>query len=253
MSNREIRARAWELCRTDFWKILGASVFVSVVTTVCMSIGMLLGSLGVMMAVAAMLILMPVLEAGMVQFTGNLWNDRYAGIATLFTHTDKVGRIWGIMLQTLLLELVIMLPVMGLLGVLTLLAGSASAAVMVVSIVVAIVMIVAMIWLTIRLSLPLFAMVLNPFARASECIRISWNATRGNVRRIFCHMFILALPLIIMEALLQSFMIFNQTSGVVYFILNLASTLLASLFNGYLTLGQYGLAEQLILHPFPNQ
>ena len=66
MSNREIRARAWELCRTDFWKILSASVFVSVVTTVCMSVGMLLGSLGVMMAAAAMLILMPVLEAGMV-------------------------------------------------------------------------------------------------------------------------------------------------------------------------------------------
>lgn len=253
MSNREIRARAWELCRTDFWKILSASVFVSVVTTVCMSVGMLLGSLGVMMAAAAMLILMPVLEAGMVQFTGNLWNDRYASIATLFTHTDKVGRIWGIMLQTLLLELVIMLPVMGLLGVLTLLADSASATVMVVSIIVAIVMIVAMFWLTIRLSLPLFAMVLNPFARASECIRISWNATRGNARRIFCHMFILALPLIIMEALLQSFMIFNQASGIVYFILNLASTLLASLFNGYLTLGQYGLAEQLILHPSPNQ
>lgn len=253
MSNREIRARAWELCRTDFWKILSASVFVSVVTTVCMSVGMLLGSLGVMMAAAAMLILMPVLEAGMVQFTGNLWNDRYASIATLFTHTDKVGRIWGIMLQTLLLELVIMLPVMGLLGVLTFLADSASAAVMVAGIVMAIAMVIAMFWLTIRLSLPLFAMVLNPFARASECIRISWNATRGNARRIFCHMFILALPLIIMEALLQSFMIFNQTSGVVYFILNLASTLLASLFNGYLTLGQYGLAEQLILHPFPNQ
>ena len=253
MSNREIRARAWELCRTDFWKILSASVFVSVVTTVCMSVGMLLGSLGVMMAAAAMLILMPVLEAGMVQFTGNLWNDRYASIATLFTHTDKVGRIWGIMLQTLLLELVIMLPVMGLLGALTLLADSASAAVMVAGIVMAIAMVIAMFWLTIRLSLPLFAMVLNPFARASECIRISWNATRGNARRIFCHMFILALPLIIMEALLQSFMIFNQASGIVYFILNLASTLLASLFNGYLTLGQYGLAEQLILHPFPNQ
>ena len=253
MSNREIRARAWELCRTDFWKILSASVFVSVVTTVCMSVGMLLGSLGVMMAAAAMLILMPVLEAGMVQFTGNLWNDRYASIATLFTHTDKVGRIWGIMLQTLLLELVIMLPVMGLLGALTFLADSASAAVMVAGIVMAIAMVIAMFWLTIRLSLPLFAMVLNPFARASECIRISWNATRGNVRRIFCHMFILALPLIIMEALLQSFMIFNQASGIVYFILNLASTLLASLFNGYLTLGQYGLAEQLILHPSPNQ
>lgn len=253
MSNREIRARAWELCRTDFWKILSASVFVSVVTTVCMSVGMLLGSLGVMMAAAAMLILMPVLEAGMVQFTGNLWNDRYASIATLFTHTDKVGRIWGIMLQTLLLELVIMLPVMGLLGVLTFLADSASATVMVAGIVMAIAMVIAMFWLTIRLSLPLFAMVLNPFARASECIRISWNATRGNVRRIFCHMFILALPLIIMEALLQSFMIFNQASGIVYFILNLASTLLASLFNGYLTLGQYGLAEQLILHPSPNQ
>ena len=253
MSNREIRARAWELCRTDFWKILSASVFVSVVTTVCMSVGMLLGSLGVMMAAAAMLILMPVLEAGMVQFTGNLWNDRYASIATLFTHTDKVGRIWGIMLQTLLLELVIMLPVMGLLGALTLLADSASAAVMVAGSVMAIAMVIAMFWLTIRLSLPLFAMVLNPFARASECIRISWNATRGNVRRIFCHMFILALPLIIMEALLQSFMIFNQASGIVYFILNLASTLLASLFNGYLTLGQYGLAEQLILHPSPNQ
>ena len=253
MSNREIRARAWELCKADFWKILGASMFISVVTTLCMSVGMLLGALGILMAVAAMLILMPVLEAGMVQFTGDLWNGRYAGIATLFTHTDKVGRIWGIMIQTFLLELVIILPIMGLLGVLTLLADSASAAVMVVSIIAAIAMVVTMIWLSIRLSLPVFAMVLNPFAKASECIRISWNVTRGNVLRIFCHMFILALPMIIMEVLLQSFMIFNQTSGVVYFILNLASTLLASLFNGYLTLGQYGLAEQLILHPSVNQ
>ena len=252
MSNREIRARAWALCRADFWKILGASVFVSVVTTLCMSVGMLLGMMGILMAVAAMLILMPVLEAGMVQFTGNLWNDRFASISTLFTHTDKVGRIWGIMIQTFLLELALILPFMGVIGILTLLGGN-SVAIMIIYVAVAVVMIVAMFWLSIRLSLPVFAMVLNPFSKASECIRISWNVTRGNVRRIFCHMFILSLPLIIMEALLQSFMIFNQTSNVVYFILNLASTMLASLFNGYLTLGQYGLAEQLILHPSPDQ
>lgn len=252
MSNREIRRRAWDLCRGNFWKIFGASCFISILVTVCFALGMLMGALGMLMAVAAMLILMPVLEVGMVQFTGNLWNDEFASISTLFTHTDKIGRIWGILFQLLLRVLLVMLPFSAVMFAFGLIGETAPATLIAANIAVALATLAVMFWIGIRLSLPLFALVMYPQLKASECIRVSWMATRGKVWRIFCHMLILALPMIAMEVLVQVFIYFNQTNGVAYFVLNLATMLLSSLFNGYITLGQYGLAQQLILNASPN-
>lgn len=252
MSNREIRRRAWDLCRGNFWKIFGASCFISILITACTVLGALMGILGMLIAVAAMLILTPVLEVGMVQFTGNLWNDEFASISTLFTHTDKIGRIWGILFQLLLRALLVMLPFGAVMFASGLIGGTAPTMMIAVNIAVALASLAVMFWIGIRLSLPLFALVMHPQLKASECIRVSWNVTRGKVWRIFCHSLILALPMIAMEVLVQLFIHFNQINGVGSFVLNLATTLLSALFNGYITLGQYGLAQQLILNASPN-
>lgn len=253
MSNRSIRQRAWELCRGNFWKIFGASCFISLLVMTCTVLGMLMGTVGAMMAALATTIMMPVLEVGMIQFSGNLWNGEFASVGTLFEHTDKIGRIWGILFQILLRELPVMLAYGAVMACLDLIGEAAPMAMAVVSVVVSLAAMVLGGWVAVRLSLPTYALVLNPNLRASECIRTSWNATRGKVWRIFCHIFILMLPMIVLQVLVQSFHFFNQTSGLAAFVINFATTLLTSLFNGYLTLGQYGLAQQLIVNASSNR
>ncbi len=240
IKNSEIRSRAWELCKKNYGKIL-------VVTLIVSLISMLAASLSSWIAMLILLIFSPVVEMGMIRFSQNLWHGQPAGVSDLFAYMDHLLRIWGIQLLCSLAQFGITLLSSLLttaISAVSILGGgttaSPSAGVSIVYIVLIIVLAILSIWLSLRLSLASTAFVLNPELPAMECIRNSWNSTRGNVMRIFCNSLCVSLPLIIATALISLLL---GTSGVLALVLDL---IFSTLFQGYIYIGEYGLAEYLL-------
>ena len=242
MTNKDIRSRAWSLCKRNFLTILAASFLFSLVTSLLSLCSGALMNQSIAVGVAgliAVVILQPAINVGMIHLMGDLWHEQRTGIGVLFAHFGQLGRIWGIQLLMPGCALLVSIPYC-LLTVPIVLLGGESAVTIGLMVVLSIVYCVATIWLALRLSLSTTALVLNENLTARECVRASWAASRGNAKRIFCHLLILSLPLLAAEILI-SLLLTNAN-----IIAMLASLLIETLFTGYITLGEFGLAEQLL-------
>lgn len=253
-TNREIRSRAWELCRGNFMKFLSASLFISMITTLVMLLGSMLGSLSVIAAIA-MIIVTPALEVGLIQLSLNVWHGTFSSLSDVFSHLGSALRIWGILLWQMLYTMWFMLPAYILLVPLAAIATTGSSAISSVMGIVLMLFMILVFFLALRaglrLSLALYVYVLNPSLPARECVRASISLSKGNLRRIFCHFFMLMLPMLAAEILLMAFSSVASIGAVAGAIVNFAVSLISILFSSYLNLGVVGLTENLLYPPQP--
>lgn len=111
------------------------------------------------------------------------------------------------------------------------------------------------IYMSFRLNLALTAFVLHPEYRAGRCIKTSMKATKRNVWRIFCHGFMLGLPVVIAEILISAI---NHLSGnlenaIIVAVVAIVTMLISLLLSFYTSLGSFGLQRQLIRNQMPKK
>lgn len=250
MTNKEIRKRAWELCRANFWKILGGTFLISLISTVTMELALwtessIFASLGLL----AVMVLSVIMSLGMIRFILDIWHGESTSLSVLFSQKH---RFWTNLGAGLLLTLIFF----GLLlaaALISLLAISVSETLgAIITVVVIIAAVVLVIWMSLRFELIATCIVLNHSMGPIGCMRTSWRASKGNLKRLFCNGFVLNLPLIVAEILLSSFQYgYLYMSGLTLnpfgsLLLRIASTLLTALLSGYIYLGTYALHEQLL-------
>lgn len=116
-------------------------------------------------------------------------------------------------------------------------------------------MLLVTIYMSFRLNLSLTAFVLHPEYRAGQCIRTSMKATKRNVWRIFCHSFMLALPVIIAEILITTInnLSVNIENVIIFTIVTIITMLISMLLSFYASLGTFGLQRQLIRKQTPKK
>lgn len=253
MSNKEIRQQAWEICKGNFPHVLAMMFVVSMISLAASLLGTALGGSS-FIAVLPTLVLLPVLEVGTMQFVANLWHGEYAGMGALFQHANSFLRLWGIELIVALIMLIICIPAVllgsAIISFAALISPTIATAASIATLIVALVMVIVIVYVTSRLSLAYPAFILNPDRTAKECLLTSWSASKGNVKRIFCNALILNLPLIIAQVMVNVLLSDGLYSSV---IINIIISLFEALFTGYIALGEYGLAEQLLTHRAPEQ
>lgn len=249
MTNREIRRRAWELCRENFWTILGATFLVSLISTLMMNIVYLLGN-SILSAVVSLglAVLSALVTLGMVRFVLDIWHGRSASISVLFSQRH---RFWTHLGSSILIGLIVagvylavFIPVIIFLFISETLAA-------ILAVVALIAELVLIIWIALRYEMTTTCVVLRPELRATECMRTAWHASKGKIGRLFCNAFVLNLPMFIAQGLLigyQTFLVMNgqALNGFGSLLLSLASTLISALLTGYIALGTYALHEQLL-------
>ena len=247
MTNKDIRRRAWALCKRSFPTILAASFLLSLVAALLSMCGGALMNQSIAAGVVvliAVVVLQPAINVGMIHLMGDLWHEQRTGIGVLFAHFGQLGRIWCIFLIMLGYELLAAIPYYLIAFPLFTLGQLGGDIVMgigwIVTILASVVYFVATIWLALRLSLSTTALVLNENLTARECVRASWAASRGNAKRIFCHLLVLSLPMLAAEILISLLLTNANIIGM------LASMLVQTLFTGYISLGEFGLFEQLL-------
>lgn len=249
MTNREIRKQAWKLCKENFWRILGASFLTSLISTLLVSIASVTGS-PVLLFVAeiALMVISVLMTLGMVRFILDIWNGQPTSISVLFS---QKSRFWTSVCSGLLIGLIslaIMLPV----GLLCVAISSVSETVgLVLTVILMIAACVLLVWIMLRYEMITTCIVLNPSMRATECMRTTWRASKGNIGRLFCNALVLNLPLLVAQMLLIGYQVFLSMNGQALnffgsLLLDVASLLISSLLTGYIALGTYALHEQLL-------
>lgn len=248
VTNSEIRKRAWELCRANFGRILSVTFFYSLVTTLALLLGSYLAEYSVVLSIALLVItvvVLPAMEIGMIRFSADIWHDQPTGIGVLFKYFNRLPRIWGISLLIYLITIAILSPYIAMMVGELLTNGEFSILFAALTAVVLPVLAVLSIWVGIRFSLALTCIITNPELGAIDCMKTSWRASKKNAWRLYCNAFVLSLPLAVSQALIELLIPTNST-GIMIFIAGIASTLIQTLFTGYIALGQFGLAEYLL-------
>lgn len=253
MTNKDIRRRAWELCRENFWTILGASFLISLISTLLVNIGYYSES-SVLMLIAeiALGVISTIVTLGMVRFILDIWHGQPTSLAVLFSQKK---RFWTSVCSGLLVGLIgvgIMLPFIILIVAAVFISESLGGVVAVIAIIAACVL---MLWIALRYEMVTACIVLRPSCGATDCMRAAWRASKGNVGRLFCNAFVLNLPLAAAQILLtgyQTFLAMNgQTlNGFGSIVLDVASMLISALLTGYIALGTYALHEHLLENHF---
>lgn len=249
MTNKEIRRRAWALCKENFWTILGASFLISLLSTLSMNLAYLLGdSLLSSMVMIALSVLSTILTLGMVRFILDIWNGQPTSLSVLFSQRR---RFWTHCLSSILVSLIVagitiaaFIPVVVCNAISDVLGG-------ILAVIVTIAASVLMIWMAFRYEMTTACIVMEPALGATDCMRAAWRASKGNVGRLFCNGFVLNLPMLLAQALLIGYQTFLTTNGQVLngfgsIVLSVASTLISALLTGYIALGTYALHEQLL-------
>lgn len=249
MTNKEIRRRAWELCKENFWTILGASFLISLISTLSMNLVVLLGdSILSSMVMIGLAVLNVILTLGMVRFILDIWHGRPTSLSMLFSQRR---RFWTSVLSSLLISLIVLgvifamfIPVAASIFISESLGG-------ILAIVAVLAASVLLIWMGLRYEMVTACIVLEPAFGATDCMSTAWRASKGNVGRLFCNAFVLNLPLFVAQALLMGYQSFLMMNGQVLngfgsIVLDVASTLISALLTGYIALGTYALHEQLL-------
>lgn len=249
MTNKEIRRRAWELCRANFGTILGASFLISLISSLMINITYLLGEsiLSSFLSIG-FVILNAIMTLGMVRFILNIWHGQPAPLSLLFSQKHRLG-------TSILCGLLIILLSVGIM-IAAFIPSSVCLAVsetfgIIMTVVTTIVMLFLIIWIGLRFEMTTACIVLRPSLGATDCMRTAWRASKGKVGRLFCNAFVLNLPLFIAQALLMGYQIFLGIRGQSLnlfgaLMLDIASMLISSLLTGYIALGTYALHEQLL-------
>lgn len=257
MTNKEIRRRAWELCRTHFRMILGASFLISLISSLMINIVYLLGDSPVSSLVTiGLAVLSAIMTLGMVRFILDIWHEQPTFLSVLFSQRH---RFWTNVRCGLLLGLI----VVGIAMVVTfplVLSVAATESMTLPAILITVAASVLIIWIGLRFEMTTACVVLRPDLGARACMRTAWRASKGNVFRLFCNALILNLPLLAAQALLMGYQIFlsmrgQMLNGFGAIVLDIASMLISALLTGYIALGTYALHEQLLdaYAPVPPQ
>lgn len=248
VTNSEIRKRAWTLCKANFGKILSVTFFYSLVTTLVALLGTSLAAympvLGIALLIFAVIVL-PAMEIGLIRFAADVWHEQPTGFGVLLQYFNRLPRIWGVSLLASLPVLAIYIPIIAMIVAELLTAGELSLLVAVIAVLVVPTLSILAIWIELRFSLALTCLVTSPELRAVDCLKTSWRASKKNCGRIFCNSLVLSLPLAISQLLIE-FLIPTGSAGIMVFIAGIATTLIQTLFTGYISLGQFGLAEYLL-------
>ena len=234
ISNSAIRQRAWALCRKNYMKILSITLTVSLITWIAELVLSFFAFNEALAVVASLVLAMvtTVLQFGMSLFALHIWRNESAGRGELTAMLGYIPRIIGIVL---LIAAVTVVPTLA-----TSVLATLFISMLPVYILVMIPAVVVIYWATLRISLAPLAFVMDPETKAVDCIRASWNASRGNIWRIFCNSFVLNLPLAISLALMGMFFV---EDSLIYGVITL---LFQTLFSGYIALGETGLGELLL-------
>jgi len=288
LSNKQIRKKAWGLAGKNLHRVLAAYLVLILTAGVFgafIGVSAAFQLMPVAIAFSVLLALfMPVLEVGFMQYFANIWRGRRPRLFhSMFCHTRRILRLWGIMLLTALIVIAIALPwligmvavnasMFSFIGEVTATVVTEGAATMpteaaieaatmeilnaiaanpmplLITVLLVLLMYFVLIWISLRLSLTLPAFILNPERRAGQCIRLSMRASKGNSWRIFCNGFMLGLPMFIASiliALLDSALI-NVENQIIVIAVGIITALIQLLFAAYVMLGQFGLARQLL-------
>lgn len=252
MTNKEFRHRAWELTRQNFWKILSATLIVSLIST-CVSMLASLSTLSALtvIAIIALEINSVLVSLGMVRFILNIWHGEPTSIAVLYSQRK---RFWTYVCFTVLLALIacaIAIPLAIAIAVPTLSSSIPEIPAIIAMVALYLLLCALLIWISFRFEMTTVCIVLHPEMRATECMRTAWRASKGHVKRLLCNTLVLSLPLLLAQGLFLGYQVFLQLSGqalngVASAVLEIASMLITALLSGYIYLGSFSLDEYLL-------
>lgn len=253
MTNKEIRRRAWELCRENFGLILSATFLTSLISTLTMEVVSWMDApLLTLIASIFLMILSGIMSIGMVRFILDIWHGETPTLSVLFSQKHRLGTFICYNLLTILLVLAVYLAAFIPLAIITSLVQAYTQ--LPVSIFVIICMVIATIpplWLILRFEMAVTCMVIRHSYRATECMRTAWRTSKGNVWRLLCNEFILGLPLFLAQGLLTGYQTYLLMTGqmlndIGFLLLDFGTVLISALLSGYIYLGTYPLHEQLL-------
>lgn len=249
MTNKEIRRRAWTLCRENFWTILGATFLMSLISTMMLNlVSMPSDSLLPTVAMIALSVLSTIMNLGLIRFILDIWHGQPTALSVLFSQRR---RFWTSVLSSMLLGLIFMGILIAFSILIVVFISVSETLGSVIAIIATIAICVLILWIALRFDMTAACIVLRPSLGATDCMRASWRASKGNVGRLFCNMFVLNLPLVAAETLLIGYQTFLYANGQTLnafgsIVLDVASTLISALLTGYIALGTYALHEQLL-------
>lgn len=230
VTNSAIRQRAWQLCMRSYPQLMLASFVVAAATAAIQWAGTTISLPNYFLTTLAQILLAPVLSVGLQQYALQLWHGEPAQLSTLFVHMRRPGRIW-------LIALIIELPTLVSDAAPLFIPGLTVDAMIVYAIVLLVYLVVSL-WVILRLGLSLGAAVIFPDMTGMDCIRASWQSSRGKLWRLLAHSFVLSLPIVVLQILANLFL-----KDIPSYIIGV---LPSSLFYGYISLGYIGLAEYLL-------
>jgi len=243
MTNKEIRRRAWELCRENFGLLLSATFLTSLISTLGMNLSTSMeGSLLSLLIGIALSIVSAIMSIGMVRFILDIWHGETPALSVLFSQKH---RFFTYICYAILMTLICCGIVVGLMLAGVILYSNIAL------ILGALIAFVAMLWLVLRFEMTIPCIVLHPTLRTTQCMRIAWHASKGNVWRLLCNSFVLGLPLFAAQGLLIGYQTYLTMTGQMLntmgsLLLDFGSVLISALLSGYIYLGSYALHEQLL-------
>lgn len=261
VSNKEIRQKARALLKANFGRIFGLGLLMTVISMAPSLMMEMMTSVLVTSDLAlflyyvvniAVFVLSMGLTVGFYQVCRNVWNGEPAGVGTLFSKFKRIPRMLGISFIMGALITVAYIPLLLVLMIGAFMSEVISGIAIALMVLVVVAIFIAIIWAELRFSLAHYCIVVRPELGIFECLRASWIATKGKVWRVFCHVFWMALPATIamilsMIPILLMTVIFSGMSAEILLIVEMLVIMLtAAAMQGYVSLGQYGLAEYLL-------
>ena len=246
MTNKEIRRRAWELCREKFGLILSATFVISLVSSLSGLLAYSQSGLGSLVSLVLSALSM-IISLGIIRYMLDVWHDKTPALSVLFSMKRKVLSFLGFVLLITLLCIGIALAV-------SLPAAFALFMVFPESdlpiIITAVLALLPMLWFVIRFEMAATCMVIRPSLGAISSMRISWRASKGNAWRLFCQTLIAGLPTYIAQVLLTGYSLYLTLTGqmlntVGSLLLDAASIMLTALLSGYVYLSIHPLHRTL--------
>ncbi len=252
MSNREIRGRAWELTRLNFGLILMASFVMSLFSVLgSEALKMMVGAsadINFIMTASAVISLLTMIysllvSVGYYRLILDIWHEEPTGVGVLFQHSRRFGTLLAV---SFLMVANLWVPVMAVILICTRLDSSILVAILIIC------LFIYCIRVALRLSPAITYIALRPEWKATQCLKMAWRASRRHAGGLFCHEFMLSLPLIAVEILLSLFptLLFQITgrtlNDAASLILGIVTSIITIILTGYITLGNAGLHVELL-------
>lgn len=202
MTNREIRSKAYGLFRTRYREMLPAMAIIQLINFLPQMASALLqtGVASTAAVYALQVVLAPVTAYGLARYLLKIADGDAPDTGLLFAHLMDSGLVLRIWLAALAYNGLTQIYIAGT----NLITGNASGGSAGFALALVALILIGMpifLWLTMRLNLFQYAMVLDPNGRPGEWLTVSWRAMRHNVWRWFRLMLSLMWPLILILAI----------------------------------------------------